>query len=76
MAKNDKIEQFIRIVGDCGHPWYVIPEELDRDVKLKPLKCPFCDCEGAPVQTLIDELKAQRRKVRKAGFREQRRRKK
>jgi hypothetical protein len=78
MSREDKekLQSFIRIVGDCGHPWYVVPTELDDDTLNKPLKCPFCECDGAPVSALVEELKSARRKSRKAGFLERRKRKK
>jgi len=72
----EKRSSLIRIIGDCGHPWYVNPDELDDDVKNKPLKCPFCECEGAPVSALVAEMRSERRKQRKAVDRHKRMKKK
>lgn len=73
MAKRTR--NFIRIVGDCGHPWYVVPDEVDDSDRVKPLKCPFCECEGAPLAELMDEMKQLRRQERKNRFLESRRKK-
>lgn len=62
----------IRIVGDCGHPWYVNPDDLSDDIKAKPLKCPFCECAGAPIDELLDEMKKSRAQERKEIFKARR----
>ena len=66
----------IRIIGDCGHPWYVLPEELSEEVKAKPLKCPFCECPGATINELVEQMKATQRESRKENFKDRRRKKK
>ena len=66
----------IRIIGDCGHPWYVLPEELSEEVRAKPLKCPFCECPGATINELVEQMKATQRDARKENFKDRRRKKK